>query len=511
MMNNLRGSAAMVAAAAAAVCLALLAGASAVTAGAHGAAAGRIAASGGAWGTAREVPGTKPLNLGGHAAIDSVSCAAVGDCSAVGSYASSALDRIPVLEALVVSQTNGTWGTAEEAPGIATLNAGGSAVLDSVSCAAVGECSAGGYYTDSSGNHQALVISETNGTWGTAEEVPGTSALNVGSPGAAIVSVSCSAVGACSAGGYYTGSSGLRQAFVVSEASGTWGTAKEVPGTAALNAGGYAQITAVSCAAAGACSAGGSYASGAIDGIPTTQTFVVSEANGTWGTAKEVPGTAALNAGGYAQVTSISCASAGSCSAGGAYTNSTPATQAFVVRETNGTWATATEVRGIAALNKRRLAMITSVSCASPGNCGAAGFYQDASFNSQAFVVSEAGGTWGTAEEVPGFATLDAASAGGAPTSVSCGAAGDCSAGGYYTDSSGLRQAFVVSEAGGTWGTAEEVPGTAALNAGGYAQITSLSCAAAGDCSAGGSYSSKTRNGVPNGQPFVVSETGGAK
>ena len=52
---------------------------------------------------------------------------------------------------------------------------------------------------------------------------------------------------------------------------------------------------------------------------------------------------------------------------------------------------------------------------------------------------------------------------------MSCASAGNCSAGGYYTDSSGHLQAFVVSEVNGTWGTPMEVPGTAALNQGGYA------------------------------------------
>jgi hypothetical protein len=43
--------------------------------------------------------------------------------------------------------------------------------------------------------------------------------------------------------------------------------------------------------------------------------------------------------------------------------------------------------------------------------------------------------------------------------------------------------------AAGTWGTAEEVPGIEALNHGGFAEIVSVSCASAGNCSAGGSYS----------------------
>ncbi len=59
-------------------------------------------------------------------------------------------------------------------PGLAALNTGGYADVNSVSCASAGNCAAGGYYADSSGHGQAFVVSETNGTWGTAIEVPGT-------------------------------------------------------------------------------------------------------------------------------------------------------------------------------------------------------------------------------------------------------------------------------------------------------------------------------------------------
>jgi hypothetical protein len=56
---------------------------------------------------------------------------------------------------------NGRWGTAKEVPGTATLNTGGDAQIDSVSCASAGNCSAGGYYTDSTGHGQSFVVSQT--------------------------------------------------------------------------------------------------------------------------------------------------------------------------------------------------------------------------------------------------------------------------------------------------------------------------------------------------------------
>jgi hypothetical protein len=115
----------------------------------------------------------------------------------------------------VVSQVHGTWEKAEEVPGTATLNQGGRGEVFSVSCGSAGNCSAGGFYGDSSGHLQAFVVSQVHGTWGTAEQVPGTATLNQG--GAAnLLSMSCGSAGSCSAGGIYTDSSGHVQVFVVS-------------------------------------------------------------------------------------------------------------------------------------------------------------------------------------------------------------------------------------------------------------------------------------------------------
>jgi uncharacterized Fe-S center protein len=399
-------------------------------------------------------------------------------------------------QAFVVGETNGTWGTAKEVPGTAVLNKGGAAAITSVSCGAAGNCSAAGSYVDGSGHQQAFVVTERNSVWGTAKEVPGTAVLNKGGA-AAITSVSCAAAGACSAGGDYVDGSGHGQAFVVTETNGTWGTAKEVPGTAALNKGGFAELASVSCATAGNCSAGGLYT----DGSRRGQVFVAGETNGVWGTAKEVPGTAALNTGGEAQIASVSCATAGNCSAGGIYTDGPGHGQAFVASETNGVWGTAKEVPGTAALNTGGAAEIASVSCATAGNCSAGGFYRAGPTHEQAFVVGEVNGVWGTAKQVPGTGALN--TAGFAElASVSCAAPGNCSAAGFYHDSAG-QQAYVVSETNGTWGTAKEVPGTAALNKDGRAATDSVSCAAAGKCSAGGFY----RDGSSHVQAFVVGET----
>jgi hypothetical protein len=209
---------------------------------------------------------------------------------------------------------------------------------------------------------------------------------------------------------------------------GAWGRAEKVPGLGAL--GGDSGLRSVSCVSAGNCSAGGYYTAGSAQ-----QVFVVSQKDGAWGKAEEVPGIAALNTGEDAEIWSVSCASAGNCSAGGGYTSRPFLTHGFVVSQKNGIWGKARKVSGAVRGNG-----INSVSCASAGNCSAGGIYTDHRGHWQAFVVSQKRGTWGQAERVPGTGG-DAGI-----NSVSCAAAGRCSAGGFFLDHSANQQAFVVSQ-----------------------------------------------------------------
>ena len=57
---------------------------------------------------------------------------------------------------------------------------------------------------------------------------------------------------------------------------------------------------------------------------------MASEQSGTWGKAIEIPGLGSLNTG-VAQISEVSCAPAGGCSAGGFYQDQQQAVQGFVV------------------------------------------------------------------------------------------------------------------------------------------------------------------------------------
>jgi hypothetical protein len=497
-------------------CCALAAGGGAAAAGTAAIKVPAVPSATGTWGDAATVPGLPSALFQRFSAdVSSVSCTGAGDCSAGGIYG----DDSGATTAFVVDETGGVWGKARVIPGTASYY---NTSVNSVSCASTGNCSAGGTvgeYTgaDAPWRWQAYVVNEKDGVWGTAEIVPGTSAVNVGDD-ADVSSMSCTAVGDCTAGGYYDTSPWDTEpnfeAFVVDETDGVWGTAHSVPRVSGLA---DTTVTSVSCSSPGNCAAGGAdYTS---DYAPVLgQAFVMDETGGIWGSAEEVPGTAALNAGEDASVGSVSCTAIGDCTAGGYYNvgkagSSTRDLQAFVVDEAGGTWGTARKVPGTAALNAGADAQVTSVSCASPGNCAAGGTYAGASASlaQQAFIANETDGTWGRAEQVPGTAP-GTAKYDSEVTSVSCASPGNCSAGGYDhgTDGYGSEatgRAFVIDESGGAWGTAQQVPGMAAINTNAYlTAVASVSCVSATDCAAGGSYG-YTGVSWPNADAFVVDKS----
>jgi hypothetical protein len=264
------------------------------------------------------------LNVDGNAAISKVSCPAADSCSAIGFYD----DKSGHIQVFVVSQRKGKWGHAVEFPSSGQLNAGGVASILALSCPSAGNCAAGGAYTDHDGKVQALVATERNGTWGKALKVPGLSKLNTGG-NAQIRSLSCPSAGNCVATGLYKDSQGRDQALLVSESRGRWRPAFEIPGTAALNAGGDASAFGVSCSSPGSCAAGGTY----LDGSSAGQAFLVTQKKGRWSRAFEVPGTAALNGGGGAEIFALSCTSAGECGAAGFYREIATRFEVFVITQ----------------------------------------------------------------------------------------------------------------------------------------------------------------------------------
>jgi hypothetical protein len=208
---------------------------------------------------------------------------------------------------------------------------------------------------------------------------------------------------------------------------------------------------------------------------------VVNETDGTWGSATRLKGPFyyidSLDA--VDTVTSISCSSPGNCGAAGYYGAFQGFQDAFVVSETDRTWGSALEVAR--SLNAGKSARVKSVSCPKNGNCAVAGTYSDRSADPQAFVVDQVGGKWQPAQEVAGALNVGGSAS---MSSVSCASAGNCSAAGYYADAAGAFVGLVVTEADGSWGPGQAVAKSDITD--GLAQVNSISCPSAGSCSAGG-------------------------
>ena len=454
-----------------------------------------VGESGGSWGTATEL--TLPANAASnpHVSLGSVSCASAGDCSAVGSY----LDSAGANQGLLVAESGGSWGTAIELTLPANAASSPHVSVGSVSCASAGECSAVGTYSDSAGGTQGLLVGESGGSWGTATELtlPANAASN---PGVGLGSVSCASAGECSAVGGYFDSAGDIQGLSVGESGGSWGTATELTPPADAASSPHVSVGSVSCASAGECSAVGSY----VDSAGAFQGLLVSESGGSWGTAIKVTLPADAASQPSVGLGSVSCASAGECSAVGGYSDSAGNLHGLLVGDSGGSWGTAIKVTLPANAASNPRVSLGSVSCASAGECSAVGSYRDSAGAFHGLLVDESGGSWGTAIEL----TLPANAAsnpGVGLGSVSCASAGECSAVGSYSSSGGQR-GLAVGESGGSWGTATvtDAPANAGAPSGGV--VNSVSCASAGDCSAVGSY--HDGEGAPQG--LLVGESGGS-
>jgi hypothetical protein len=447
------------------------------------------------WGQAEQVPGVAKLNTGFSADVQAIACWGAGGCAAGGYYT----DRHHHGQVWVALERKGRWGTAEQIPGTATLNQGGNARVSTVSCAHTTACTTVGTFTDRNGNTQWFTVTERNLKWATAAQVPDP-ALNQ----AAIGTVWCAAGGLCAAGGQFTDSSGAGQAWVRTEVSGRWQSALEVPGIAPLNTGNNSDTAAMSCASTGNCAAGGGYTTCTCitdNGFPPVEAFVVTETNGTWGTAQEVPGIQNINVqeAADAATTLMTCPSAGNCTAAGYYESANLYScdppwkpgqpepppfpgcgAAFAVNERDGTWG---------AVTGAGLVQGASLACPAAGDCVTAGDAQDYPETETGGLMDETNDRWGAVLQLNSTTTVSA---------VSCASPGYCSGGG----STRTGSAFVISEWHGIWGKVFTPTGVLRGPAG---TVSAMACPPKiTRCVAGGSYQGPKGGG----RAFLVSQTG---
>ena len=359
------------------------------------------------------------------------------------------------------------------------------------------------------------------GHWGSAQQVPGLAALNVGG-NARVEAMDCASPGNCLAAGTYQDASHRGQVFATFEVNGVWKNATPIPDLPALNAGGQADVSAVSCGEAGDCSMGGSYTDARGDNIPWVADSVIN----SWIQAQALvtPDLTTIDASTgqhLGDVTALSCASAGNCAAmlsmPSLAQGSTPLQAPFRVTEVDGIWGSPESVPIVSSTAAQLPAEMTSVSCSrSPISfCIAGGSYTDGNGNEHAismdgFVDSSDGRgfVWGAAGELPGITGLpgyNTASPFAKVDAVNCLANGDCAASGFYLDVHGHDQVFTGwAPDGGQW-TNQAVNGAADLNTGGRMFADDMSCGVRGECAVVGSFTDSSSQE----QAWVNSETGG--
>ena len=156
---------------------------------------------------------------------------------------------------------------------------------------------------------------------------------------------------------------------------------------------------------------------------------VVGQANaaGVWGQVTPAVFAAGVqNTNPNSSYASVSCASAGNCTAVGVFKNVTGGYEAFTMTSTAGTWGQATPAVFAAGVqNSNADSGFSSVSCASAGNCTAVGYFSNVAGGYEAFTMTSTAGSWGQATPAVFAAGVQNTNLDTYFFSVSCGSAGN--------------------------------------------------------------------------------------
>jgi hypothetical protein len=283
---------------------------------------------------------------------------------------------------------------------------------------------------------------------------------NALAPATALNGVSCPSASACTAVGQYFNRAGYWAALAEVRKGASWAvqSAPDPAGSTGVT------LSGVSCTAAGACTAVGSYVDSAYHTVPLAEAW-----NGTAWTIQATPSPPGST---DSVLSAVSCTAASACTAVGYYIDS--ATDTVPLAEAwNGTTWTIQPTRSPPGSPDN---VLSGVSCTAPDACMAVGSFIS---DQAAGTLAEAwNGTSWTIQPTPRPAGhIDAFLAG-----VSCTAAGTCTAVGGYVTATLPRAGRTLAEA---WnGTSWRIqPTPSAAN---YSVLSGVSCAAAGVCMAVG-------------------------
>ena len=345
--------------------------------------------------------------------------------------------------------------------------------LFGVSCTAVDACIAAGYYVDGA-RHIHPLAEAWNGTSWKIQPAPSPA----GHPLSGFFAVSCASARACTAVGAATGTTGTTTALAERWNGTTW-SIQAAPSPAG-SAG--SEFLAVSCPAATACTAGGASLDSTGTSVPLAERW-----NGTTWNIEPTPSPAGSTGSGFA---GLSCGSATACTAVGSYATGSGATALLAEAWHGTTWSIQATPSPAGSIGDQFLA----VSCTAPGACTAAG---SVTLSSPAGRPGGSGSsmTVGLAERWNGtnwriqLIPSPGRSIGTGFGAVSCSASVGCTAAGSYDTTSHLGRPVAAAWRGTSWHLqATPAPAGASVASG----LFGVSCPSARTCLAVGSGTAVT-------------------
>jgi hypothetical protein len=303
-----------------------------------------------------------------YAAVADFACPRTGDCTGVGHYDT----RREVTRALVVTQVRGQWARALQITPPANAAAAPFTFLESVSCPALGFCTAVGGYTDRRQNAEAMAVEEIRGRWRRATEIRMPADAGPGLD-TTLFGVACPRPGDCEAVGQYEWKGVQDAAAGVTETSGRWGTAVQIELPADASSGqnlpSSSSLDEVACPRPDYCLAVGQYQ---VKGAYFSLTSVVDDRHWGQGRASQ----AMPRRGFSAQVSAIACPAARFCAAVGLVLTDGPSYP--VALAWNGSRWTRVPAGSLpaGALTGRAIqAGLTALACPARDWCEALGWY----------------------------------------------------------------------------------------------------------------------------------------
>lgn len=336
--------------------------------------------------------------VGNGSELNATRCASATSCIAVGFEDSSG-----TTDALAETWNGTSWS---EMTASIPLGSRASQLLG-LSCLSASQCTAVGWYENTSAVDVTLAESWNGKSW-SLQTTPTVSGATLSE----LTAVSCTATTSCLAVGYYE-KSGTTATFAELWNGSSW-TGETTPNPSGAK---LTQLHGVACVSSTSCTAVGNYTNSA----NVEETLAESWTDKTWAieSTPALPGAQASAFGG------ISCASSTACTAVG--DEATDGTEKTLAERWSGkSWAAQTTpgVSGSIA------AVLTAVSCPTTTSCTSVGWYTDTAKVTLTLAEGWNGSTW---------SAQTTASSAGAPANylagVACAAASFCSSVGNQTTS----------------------------------------------------------------------------